>query len=151
MRFAREEYSPALIAEMMPLWKAHHAEVANKFYGPLLPDLEVYFKAAQAGMLRIFTVRDWKQNLHGYQVYFVNNHQHSKEMKHAVQDILYLCPENRKGLEGYKFVKWCVSKLRPEVAVIHQRISARHDFGKLLERMGFALEDLTYSLKVEDI
>ena len=144
MRFAREYYSPQLISDMLPLWKSHYIETHDEMYGPLDPDLGFYERAA--GMLRVFTVRDFDDALQGYQVFFVANDPHSMTNVQAVQDILYLAAEARKGLTGYKFIKWCMEQLEAEgVDVIHQRISAHHDFGPVLERMGFTLEDLTYS------
>lgn len=152
MNFAAEEYSLQLIADMMPLWKAHHAETADKFYGPLNPDLFVYEQAAEAGMMRIFTVRDEVGSLHGYQVLFVSHHPHSRDSLQAVQDVLYLCQDARKGLVGYRFIKWCGEQLRAEgIDIVHQHISAKHDFGAILTRMGYELEDLVYSKRLQEV
>ena len=147
MKFAREEYSLQLVSDMMPLWKSHYAETHDEMYGPLNPDLGFYEKAQ--GIMRIFTVRDDAGSLHGYQVFFVMNDPHSMGIVQAVQDILYLCKDSRKGLAGYKFIKWCSEQLEAEgVDLIQQRISARHDFGPVLQRMGFELEDLTYTKRL---
>lgn len=149
MDFAREPFSQSLLEEMMPLWKSHHAEIADEIYGPLDPDIAVYARSYAAGVLRIFTFR-YKQVLQGYQVFFVNKHPHSKDSLQAVQDILYLTPSFRRGLNGYGFIRWCCDQLAGEgVEYVHQHISARHDFGPVLERMGFMIEDLVYAKKLE--
>jgi len=150
MRFTRERYSEALADEMLPLWNDHHRETANKFYGPLNPQLETYLACDKNGCLYIFTARN-KGILVGYQVFIVSEQLHSRDQIQAVQDVLYLKPEYRKGLTGYKFMKWCINELKNEgVDVVHQVISARNDFGKILERMGFQLEDLTYAKLLQE-
>lgn len=149
MKFSREEYSLELLAEMLPLWKEHHAETANALYGPLDPDIELYEQVAESGKLRIFTARRWNGmsiELCGYQVFMVASDIHSRRRTQAIQDILFMTEDARKGMTGYLFIKWCLEQLESEgVDVVHQRISARNDFGKVLERLGYALEDLTYS------
>lgn len=154
MNFYREDYSLALFAEILPLLALHHEEVKDKFYGPLNPDLTIYETLEKLGMLRIFTVRQWSGSqmaLMGYQVFFINNHHHSKDVIAATQDILFMHKDVRKGLSGYKFIQWCAEKLKMEgIHIVHQRISARHSFGRLLERAGYELEDLTYSKKLQE-
>lgn len=149
MRFSTERYSDTLVNEIMPLLSRHYRELADEFYGPLNPDLAIYKKMDEMGALRIFTIRD-ENILVGYQIFFLGTHPHSKDFYEATQDVMYLTPEARRGLTGYKFLKWCTEQLATySVNVIHQRISARNDFGPILERMGFQLEDLTYSKKLE--
>lgn len=145
MIFSREYFSIGLWNEMKPLLQKHYAETANKFYGPFNPDIEFYNKAQD--MTRIFTMRQ-EDRLVGYQIYFILGDPHSLGRVQAVQDVLYLEPESRKGLIAYRFMKWCVDQLSGEVDVIFQRISARNDFGNLFRRMGFVLEDLTYAMEV---
>lgn len=148
MRFQREQYSNELVQEMMPLWHAHHAETSDILYGPLDPDMRSYELSALAGLIRIYTVRV-AGKLQGYQVFFVSHHPHSKESIQAIQDILFIHPSVRKGLIGYRFIRWCGNQLQNEgVNIVHQRISARNDFGRILTRMGYVLEDLTYSKRL---
>lgn len=152
--FYREDYSLKLVAEMLPLLALHHEETSDKFYGPLNPDLNIYETLEKAGALRIYTLREWNGNelaLKGYQVFFISKHHHSKDVILAQQDILFLHRDARKGSAGYRFIQWCGEKLKREgIHIIHQRISVRHNFGRLLERAGYELEDLTYSKKLQE-
>lgn len=145
MKYRREQYSAGLFEEISPLLLEHHREIADKFYGPFNPDVVFYEKAAW--MTRIFTMREEK-TLVGYQIYFILGDPHSLGRIQAVQDVLYVKPEYRRGMTAYRFMNWCVLQLKEEADVIVQRISARNDFGRLFERMGFELEDLTYCLEV---
>lgn len=145
MKFWKERYSRDLVNEMMPLWVAHHAETASKFYGPLDPDLDMYQRCDRMELLKIFTVRQ-ADELRGYQIFVVKENLHSKKQIVATQDILYLSPEARTGLTGYKFIKWCTDQLQADgVHIVHQVIPARGNIRILLERLGYQLEDVNYS------
>lgn len=148
MKFSQEAYSPALISEMTPLWQAHHDEVAAFKDIPSDPDLELYRKSHENKLLRIYTARQGPR-LVGYQVFFVMLHPHSQHSAQAVLDIMYLRKEERRGLNGYRFIKFCDQALADEqVQAIFYHINARHDFGRLLERMGYELVDMVYARRV---
>lgn len=134
---------------MYPLWQQHHDEVAAYKDIPLNPNLDLYKATDKMETLRIFTVRE-NQKLMGYQVFFVSGHPHSMQSIQAVQDILYIDPSIRKGLTGYKFIKWCIETLKKEqIECIFQHINAQKDFGKMLIRMGFEHVDQVYGLRVK--
>ena len=153
MRFALEPYSEKLVQEMRPLWDQHFKEISANLDIPLDPDLGVYSRCQTNGTLRIFTARlgsGWESTLVGYNVFFVAMNPHYKSSKQANQDILFLDEELRKGLVGYKFLKWCDLQLKNEkVQVIYHHIKAVHDFGHILERMGYKLTDLIYSKRMD--
>lgn len=154
MTFYREDYSLKLVAEMLPLLALHHEETKDKFYGPLNPELTMYEQSEKLGILRVFTVRQWngmELELMGYQVFFISPHHHSKEQMSAMQDILFLHKKARKGLTGYRFIEWCGNRLKMEgIHIVHQRVSARQKVGRLLERMGYEKEDITYSKLLQE-
>lgn len=152
MKFSLEPYSDALIEEMLPLWQAHYDEVAHFKDIPLDPNLAVYAGIAANGNLRIFTARQWSEsgiNLVGYQVFFLNANPHYKTSFQAVQDILFLDESVRKGMTGYRFIKWCDAQLKAGgVQVAIQHVKAKHDFGRILERLGYGLQDLIYTRRL---
>lgn len=151
MNFAREPYSPQLVSDMMPLWERHQEETAAYPEISLNPDIAIYERSDALGTLRVFTARE-EGKLVGYQVFFVMPHPHSRQSLQANQDIVYLEPEMRRGLAGYKFLKWCSDQLLEEgCEVVFQHINARHDFGPVLQRMGYKLVDLVYGRKKEDL
>ena len=66
---------------------------------------------------------------------------------YAVQDIVFIDPECRGG--GFKFIRWCDEQLRElGVNVVTHHIKAAHNFGPALERMGYTLQDLIYSRRL---
>src|SRR6266849_4800330 len=151
MRFALEPYSEKLVQDMRPMWDDHNAEV---FEEPIPPDpnLRMYSDAQKQGTLRIFTARIGRGGLSllvGYQVFFVMKHPHRQYSLEACQDILYLDPEVRQGLVGVKFLKWCDAQLVAEgVKMIAHQIRAKKNFGKIFERMGYQLTEMTYARRV---
>lgn len=147
MKFAIEPYSAQLIAEMRPLWDAHHEEVPQLGL-PLDPDFNIYKNMADNNVLRIFTARI-AELIVGYQIFFVMRHPHRKYSFEANSDILYLDPEVRKGFVGLKFLRWCDLQLIKEgVKVIHHQVSLQKDLGALFLRMGYQAMDVTFARKV---
>jgi hypothetical protein len=151
MNFAREPYSLGLITDMIPLWHRHQQESAAYPDIKLNPNLTIYQNSDVAGTLRVFTARH-AGKLVGYQVFFVVKHPHSQQSLQANQDIVYMEPEVRRGLNGYRFIKWCSDQLLAEgCEVVYQHINAKRSLGRLLERMGYELVDLVYGRKKEGL
>lgn len=149
LHFSSEAYSVDLLNEMMPLWKAHFKELAHFKDVELDPDFEMYQKAWDKGIIRIFTARDGKK-LVGYNVFVVNFHAHYRTFKSANQDIIYLDTTMRKGLSGYRFMKWSDKRLADEgVQSVYQHPRIMRNWGPLLERMGYKLMDLVYAKRLD--
>lgn len=146
--FKRESFSLDLLDEMMPLLKNHYGEIALYKDIPLSPAKSTYENADKAGFLRIYTMRH-NHRLVGYEVFFIHKHPHYSETLEAVQDILFLSPEMRRGLLGYQFLKWCDGELENDGAqVIFRCVSNRYDYSPLLKRLGFMAHDTVYSRRV---
>lgn len=148
MQFQREQ-SFEIFDEAMPLLRQHFEEISANKDIPLDPDFEAYELMERQGMLRTFTARD-DGKLVGYAVFFVRANIHYKTSKQANQDILYIVPSLRGGLLGYRFIKWCDEELRAEgCQAVYQHIKAAHNFGSLLERIGYRLVDLIYCRRLD--
>lgn len=148
INFAAEQYSDQLMTEMKPLWVQHHNEIQQIRGAVLDPNLQMYQALASAGVLRIFTARR-EAGLVGYQVFTITSLPHFKEIKQAVMDILFLSPDARLGWMGYYFLKYADTELQKEgINVMFRAISARKDFGKILERMGYELCDLVFMRRI---
>lgn len=146
--FRRERLADCLI-EMKPLLELHWQEIAHDKDIPLDPDWDAYLKMDAGGMLRVFTART-EDRLVGYAVFFVNYNLHYRGSKRAAQDVLFLHPNVRSGLTGYRFIAWCDEQLRAEgVQIVAQHLKVAHDFGSLLERMGYELVDRVYCRRLD--
>lgn len=151
MKFARETYDLKLVGEMLPLWQAHYKEIAMYQDVPLSPLLELYERAEKQNQLFIFTARN-AGALVGYQVFFVSPHPHYSTMVSAYQDLLYLDPELRIGLNGLRFIKWCDEELgRSGTHVVFQHVKLSHNFGPVLKRIGYKEHDMIYSRRLAEV
>ena len=148
MKFAQESYSLDLLAEMEPLLEFQYLEIAHWKDIPMDPDFQAFERCDKAGILRIFTARQ-QGILQGYAFFFINRNPHFKQSVQAVNDILFLSPAMRKGLNGYRFIKWCDEQLAKEVQVVFHHVSRYLDFGKVLERMGYEQINLQYGHRLD--
>ena len=147
MKFQREVANESLFNDMAPLWVEHWSELINDPGDPLKPNLDQYLALEAAGMLRAFTARDDDGELIGYAVYFVTRSGHSMELLRAVSDVVFILRE-RRGFGG-EFLKWTEGELAHEgVGVIGQHVRATHNFGPMLERMGYELVELIYQRRI---
>lgn len=148
VRFAREALTDSLLSEMVPLLHAHWREIAHYSDIPLAPDFDAYRAMVASGALRVFTARD-ALGLVGYAVWIVRNAPHYAGSRQAVQDILFLEPAAR-GLNGIRFLRWCDQALAAEgVQVAHHHVKMAHNWGPILERMGYEAVDVIYSRRLD--
>lgn len=146
--FAQENLSLKLVDEMVPLWIEHYEEIALYKDLKLSPLMSVYENAQSQKLLRIYTARH-DGELVGYQVLFVHPHPHYSEILSANQDILFLAASMRRGLIGYRFIKWCDEQLKHDgVGLVFQHVKTTHNFGPLLQRMGYVEHDIIFSRRL---
>ena len=149
--FAREPYSLGLVNEMLPLWAEHWKEIASETFGPLEPNLEFYETLDKYGVLRIYTVRN-EGKLIGYQIFNVAMSPMSKNMLTSNSSLIYITPDERKGLLAKRFLDFCTNQLSIDgVQVVYMSISADHKLKSLLERSGFRHVDQIYCKKLSEV
>jgi L-amino acid N-acyltransferase YncA len=148
LAFERERMDD-VFAEIQPLLKLHFAEIAHYADIPLDPDYRRYRRMEEAGALRVFTVRVLGA-LKGYAIFCVAPSLHYQGSLQAVQDILYLDPEEREGRLGLKLIQYADGELKAEgVQVVVQHIKAAHDFSPILKRLGYELQDYLYTKRLD--
>lgn len=148
MKFKREPASEDLFSEAWPLLEAHYKEIAHFQDIELNPDFETYLNVDKLGALRTFTARDESGELLGYAVFFVRANIHYKASLQAVQDVIYI-DKDRRGF-GHKFILWCDKELAREgVQVVYHHVKFEHNFGAMLERIGYSLVDLIYTKRLD--
>ena len=137
MVIEEEKLTPALAKEVLPLLKRQWVEIAHYPDIPLRPDWDAYFNMAESGNLVSITVRV-DEKLVGYAVYIMRHNIHYSTSLQAMQDILYVDPEYRRGRLGIKLLQRSEEILEKlGVQVIIQHVKLEHDFSPLLIRMGY--------------
>jgi GNAT superfamily N-acetyltransferase len=144
-KYAREDLS-SVKEEAQSLIKNHWEEIAvNKTKIKLNPDWDVYETLHQAKQLGIYTARK-DGILVGYFVVVASPNPHYKDHIFAVNDILYLSPEHRKGFVGAKLIKFAEKELKElGVSVLVINTKVHKPFDSLMERLGFGLIERVYS------
>jgi hypothetical protein len=62
-----------------------------------------------------------------------------------VNDVLFLKKSHRKGSAGVKLIRAAEKVLRDKgVGKIHWHVKVHHDFGLLLERLGYCREEVVW-------
>lgn len=126
--------------EALPLLGTHWAEIAHFKDIPLNPDWDIYLKAEAGGMLRAFSIRlEATKELVGYVVFFVRPNAHYRDSLQAVQDILYVHPDHRKGFLALEFLDFCDDELRAQgvQCVYHHVKDAHQALGVVLKRLSY--------------
>ena len=116
---------------------------------PLNVNYKAYFKKEETNNLEVYTVRD-DGKLIGYTLWMLHYHIHYQTSLTANSTLIYVVPEYRKGLLGYKLIKWSIQKLKKRgVQRIMMGVKPDHDFGKLLERLGAKQFEKIYSIVLD--
>jgi GNAT superfamily N-acetyltransferase len=143
--YQREDFF-TVKAEIGDLIYQHWQEIAlNKDRIELNPDWSFYEALFESGHLGVYTVRNNKK-LVGYFIVVVRNNPHYKDHLFAINDIIYIDPEYRKGLVGFKLIRNVerdLKKLGVSVLVINTK--THKPFDSLLDRLGFNLTERVYT------
>ncbi len=132
------------------IFKKHNKEVVLQDTQISLDvNYKAYFKLAEANRLEVCTIRD-DGKLIGYTLWMLHYHVHYKTSLTANSTLIYVVPEYRKGLLGYKLIKWSINKLKERgVQRLMIGVKPHHDFGKLLERLGAFYFEKTYTIVLD--
>ena len=146
--FQREAVN-GLWQEVVPLLESHWREIAHYPDIKLNPDIEAYNTLESKGLLRCYTARV-NGVLVGYAVYVVRGNPHYLDSLQAVQDVLFVLPEYRQSRIGIRLIKFSDEQLAGEgVQVVMQHVKVAHDFGPLLERLGYEKVEYIFSKRLD--
>lgn len=147
----QQEFLDTCEKDCQELIRLHWEEIAvNKDKIKLNPDWDAYHALEQNQRLKIFTARS-EEELVGYFVVITGSNLHYKDHVFAVNDILYLKKEYRKGRTGIKLIKFAEKYLRDDgVSVLNINTKVHKPFDVLMEHMGFGLVERVYSKYIGD-
>ena len=133
--------------EVDELFKLHWEEIAvYKDKMKINPDWAFYQALYDSDSLGIYGVRDSEDSLVGYFIVIVRPHPHYMDHTIASNDLIYIHPDHRKGLLGYKLIKFAEKDLISKgVSVLVINTKTHQPFDPLLERLGFNLQERVYT------
>lgn len=136
------------LPEMKPLFDEHYDEIEKFKDIKFDPDLTKYKALEDLGFLYLFTARV-DSKLVGYALFFVDLNLHYKNSVQAHQDAMFVRSDFR-GKTGYNLIKFCDEELKKVgVQVVYHHVKAEHDFGKLLERIGYKLSYKLFAKRLD--
>jgi hypothetical protein len=148
--FQQEPLTPAFWHEVQPLLSAHWVEIATHPDITLDPIREKYESLQASDLLRIYTARDRNGNLIGYAVYIVGPHLHYRDSLCASQDVLFVAKHARHGSMGTRLITYADNALWADgVQNVFQHVKVDHDFGRLLERLGYTQVEKIYAKRLD--
>lgn len=146
--FTQEPLSAALIEEVGPLLEQHWREIAHDLTIPLSPAWGRYHALQDAGALRIYTARR-EGELIGYACFIINHNLHYSTSLQALQDVIFVRKDLRRGTLGTRLIKFSEEQLKADgVQVVFHHIKAKHNWGALIERLGYTLVDHLYAKRI---
>lgn len=144
MQYAIESVSK-IKHELEPIIKLHWEQIAlNQEKIKLNPDWNQYFAVEKLGMLKLFTVRD-NGELVGYFCVIMNRGLHYADHVFAACDVIYVKPDKRAGLTGYRLIKYAETELKKlGVSVLAINTKVHMPFDSLMDRMGYSNTERLY-------
>ena len=111
------------------------------------PDEDYYNRNYDAGHAAVVTARAGGK-LVGYMLWTIHRHPHYKQALCAQDDVHYLLPEYRRGMNGYLLIKNAMMIL-PQLGVkyCYVREKIGHEHPAIMKRLGLNPLDITYSRK----
>ena len=134
----------------------HWAEIAHYPDIPLDVDIAKYELSEKQETLRVYTARlnngaSSPLILIGYALFFVGPNPHYKGSLQAVEDVLYVDPEQRKGRVGLDLIRYTEAELRREgVQAVYHHVKIYHPaLGILLAKEGYDAIDTIWGKRLD--
>lgn len=143
--FAPESW-PEFWRDSQDALKVHWQEIAKDKDLMRLNVNETYYSEAYAtGHLLVVTARD-RGRLAGYTLWTLHEHPHYQHVICAQDDVHFLLPEYRRGMNGYLLLKNAmrIAKLRG-AHYCYVREKDGHEHPAMIKRLGLTKLDITYS------
>lgn len=149
MSVMARETVDSVLSEIGPLTQLNFDETAHFKDIALDLDVEFYRRAEAAGVVRIFTARD-DGKLVGYCVFVVCRSPKYKGSLQASQEVLFVHPAKRGTTVGPRLLGYCDNSLADEgVQVVYHQVMEGHDFGRLLEGLGYHRVGYVYARRLD--
>ena len=148
----QQEKLATIRPDVIGLTVAHREETDYNFSKEkflLEIDWDTYSILENNDCLVVYTARTEKGTLVGYITFILQQMLHYKQVIMAYNDSLFLHPTIRKGLTGYKFIKYAVEDIKEySIGCISFNMKVKYSFSSILERLGFVHVEQVYQMEV---
>lgn len=131
----------------------HWKEVGyNKSSIQLDPDWNQYLAIDDAGKLIVVIAYNSDDTIIGYSVDIVNNHLHHKDLKYAVNDVLYVHPAYRKTHVPGELLKFAKENLRINHGVSTHMLTMMkgHEYEGLAKASDYSLIETVWASDLKE-
>ena len=143
----KEFLTRSLVEELKPLISEHHTEI-EKNEEEVNVDWLAYQVLQENNLFYFYTARA-KGELLGYLGYIVTHNLHYRNHKYALCDLIYVSPQYRGKFLAVKLLKHAEVELsKLGVRDICQPVRVDHDFGPILKRQGYKIEEYNYGKRI---
>ena len=140
--------SRGIIEEMGPLLDAHFMDTEKDRYAGVDGDWLAYQNLQDRGMFYFYTLRV-DGVLAGYVGYLLSPSLHHKAVLGALCDLIYVAPIFRGKMFASKMMRIAEKDMKELGAQeIMQSVKVAHDFGPILERLGYEMIEHVYSKRI---
>ena len=147
--FTRETLTDPFVKELGAMLDAHFDELRFIVGDKADPDWLTYRHAESAGNFVMYTARV-AGKLVGYAGFTIARDPHCKSVVRAVQDLVYVTPEHRGRMVGYRLMKYADARLGTlGVDLVMHSVNVNSDFGPMLERMGYEQTEKVYQRRLQ--
>lgn len=151
LSFAWEPIERLLGEGFEDLLVSHWEEVAlEQSIIPLEVDWPRYITMEKAGTLKVLAMRRGARFV-GYNAFFISPSMHYRNTLHAVNDVIYVDPEERRGSAGVRLIREAdrlLKGLGVVKVVYHIKLHVLADrgtIGKVLQHLGYTEFERLYS------
>jgi GNAT superfamily N-acetyltransferase len=150
MKIIETRYTEAIAKEITPLLERHWREIANyQEVIPLAVNFEAYRQADAGGKLLVLVAREGDSMI-GYSVFMLIRSPHYRSSLFAMNDVIYVLPEYRKGRTGLALIRESEKLLKARGCVkISWHVKDRNADGTpnplsaILRKFGYELEEVS--------
>lgn len=146
MSIYREEFfSEALINEIAPLTVLSWEEANCSPGTPYDPDWDKYTALNEMDLLRLFTVRNDKDELVGYVTFMVSSTLHSKDITQALHDSMFILKPYRKSGVAKALLEYTEKEFKSEgIDMIIMMVMCHRDYSSTLKALGYKQTEMTF-------
>lgn len=131
-----------IIEEVGPLLESHYQECGTHKEIRLDPRWDQYAALERMGCYIVFTVRN-ELELIGYSAFFLNHHLQHADLLSANNDVIYVKPEYRRGMNAIRFIDFCEQELKTLGAqAITYHVKTHIDWRPILHRRNYRDEEI---------